>query len=166
MTVTPAYDHLVLNDPEMMLATDFAALRTVPRITAIGTFTVTVDSPEQLMHLRTRLEAELAAKVQDYQKAISSPGYVLIEWTDTLNIYGELVDAMTAYGQERASGADHAEAKLLRRRILNAEGRGWFWGRFYSSAEPDGELGCTHRAHIAHALTRDEFETARQELWP
>lgn len=166
-----AADVFLLEDPELYLpAVDDHALGHAGTIIAIGSFRVTVDNPRDLLRLRTQHEAELRPRIQTYQAHITTPCKVLIEWRpplgDEVTIYGDLKDAQTAYGMERASGADHAEAKLLKRRILDAERRGWLWGRFYSQIEPTGEMGCTHRCYVAHVLTEDEWTTAQAEGWP
>lgn len=171
MTATATTFFLV--DPELYvpgLDDPIFAAAGVTRMMASGSFTVSVDSPAELLRVRTSIEAGLAAQVETYQRAIVPPCYVVREWTaptgEALTIYGKVYSPREANDHEMSLGGSPGEGAMIEARVIDALARGWLWGQYFSAVEEGGEWGCAHRSQVAHAITADEFETARAEGWP
>jgi hypothetical protein len=167
--MTDLFDVMTLMDPELSLPTDAPAFRSVGRIVAVGSWTAEYPDFRSLMADRAQRELDLHTAVTPEQAKIAPPAYIrrdLVLPDGPLTIYAQMFTPDHAYEQERATGAGHAEAAKLRERVRNAMERGWLWGRFYSTVEPDGELGCIHRAEVETTITADEFLDAQQAGWP
>lgn len=159
---------ILLIDPELAMDTD-PWLPGVP-VEGVGGFSGQWSDYGAMLAERPLVEAGMDSLIQDWQRSIEPPSYVLrlIETADGLSmkIYVELITDMGAFIRERHAGSTADEAGQLAARIRDAKKRNWLYGRFYSMMVPQGEFGCIHRSQITHRFSKDAFDAARLVKWP
>lgn len=158
------YDHMILVDPELALPDDGTTFAAVDGVTiqAIGCYSATYETFNQLLEHRTMIEADLDKRAADWQR--EGGDYLLRMW-GTLAVYGHVFTPEQVYMRERMLGARHREAARTRFRIEDARKRGWLYGRFYSVDEPEGEWGCCHVADVTTYLDEAGYLAAEARGW-
>lgn len=82
----------------------------------------------------------------------------------TLMIFGEVPPLEERLEEARRAGASDEELAVERKLLTTSMERGMLPARCYSVACPRGELGDSP-ARTAVAITREQFEAARQQGW-
>lgn len=81
-----------------------------------------------------------------------------------LTIYGHVMTKDALREEELAAGANPAQADATVATVTEAYPRGWRYGRCYSTAVPEGEMGAAHGSTCT-PITESEFEAARARGW-
>lgn len=123
----------------------------------------TFDSFEDMQqHLAERADQAFAGLTME-QRAIDGGMYVMLP-TESFIIFGFVFTPEEVYASERACGADEEEARDTERQTRTRLASGMLYGRWWSIAEPGGELGSNHAANC-WPITRHEFQVAQNHEW-
>jgi hypothetical protein len=104
-------------------------------------------------------------------QAAATPGQNAIAWGDFfernwlgLRIYGRISTLKEFRETERGLGASLAEIRYEEAGLKDAYSRGYRYGRCFSVAEPEGEVGSTHVVTM-RKITEAEFNEAKNRGW-
>lgn len=106
--------------------------------------------------------------VQPWQ-TVAKPGdyYVRVDRDLGITIYGELLDPTVPADTDHAYDAGDLEEIREEAKIYDEPHmKHYRWGRHFSVACEDGELGDVHVSTIDTFLTKALFEAARAARWP
>jgi hypothetical protein len=94
--------------------------------------------------------------------------YLRLEFAEGLVIFGELLDPVVLDRPQNRQPTEEEQEELDYVQSVYAQPhmKNYRFGRHYSTACPDGELGDIHVAVIAALLSREAFEAARALEWP
>lgn len=124
------------------------------------------DNIEEFFEKQRKAEKAAIANIKDFQKAITYGDYWMRYIPEyELMIFGYIIPPEELYSSPAyASKEAQADIPYEKKMEQSAYERGYRFGRAYSVAEPDGELGSTHISTMA-PLTKEEFETAKSVNW-
>ena len=97
------------------------------------------------------------------QRLIDYGDYWVRFWQQVV-IFGYIDPLEKVRDDEVAAGADLGEAEVFVTMVMEAHNDGSMWGTAYSTIEPDGELGYTHRISM-WPIDKRLFDAARQVGW-
>jgi hypothetical protein len=119
----------------------------------------TFDTDEEMFKAMDDARQAADSRVLSWQSKVKPGDYYLRFLPDEgLIVYGEIKD--------RLEGAEPDELEYLKELDSQPHMRNYRFGRHYSAACEDGELGDVHVSSIGMLLTRKEFERAREKHWP
>lgn len=122
------------------------------------------DSYEALQQSMESAREKADANVTVGQTALKAGALVLRYDPDSeLVIYTELLDAIEG---ERAAGANEAEIAYVANLYNEPHMKNFRFGRHFSEACPDGELGDLHVCTVSAVMDRAAFDWFRENNWP
>lgn len=113
-------------------------------------------------HLAARTAAAMEAMTEE-QRSLTWGSYAMMPTVDFL-IFGYVLTEEELRLGEVGAGADQEEAEFTVKATRGAMSRGYLFGRWYSLAEPEGELGSNH-AVSCWPITSHEFNIAATFGW-
>ena len=123
------------------------------------------DSIEEMFDYIEKQTQRANASLTAEQKAITwGSHWVRFLPSEQLIIFGRVFTLAEIEQGERSAGASTEELEYTLNSCRANHDRGYLFGRAYSVAEPDGELGDTHRANM-WPITEQQFDEARQAAW-
>lgn len=122
------------------------------------------DSYEDMQAAMTEAREKADAVVTTGQAALK-PGDLVIrhDAESGLVIYSELRDPVAG---EREAGADDAEIAYVTNLYNEPHMRNFRFGKHFSEACPEGELGDLHVCVVVGIMDRAAFEWFRENTWP
>jgi len=132
---------------------------------------LTFDTFEEMQEHLASLEQAANDRTTDDQKSMEPPCW----WINPqpgigLIIFGEswTLDEVDRRNRESyghpLDPEEEEEADWSHRSMTDSYGRGYLFGKAFSLACPDGELGSTHRSEMIE-ISREQFEHARSHGW-
>lgn len=116
-----------------------------------------------------RNEAAATTRIKDWQHSVV-PGNYVVRAVPSYNIviYGIIIDPIENEKQYYDNLSD-PEQKGEYETSIESYGDGWKqsyrFGKFYSILCVEGEYGDIHLSSITKVITREEFESAKQNGW-
>lgn len=129
----------------------------------------TFDSFEDALDSMARATAHANERLADAQRAVTYGDHWVRFWTPPIVIYGYVQTLDEIEAAERACATPEeplmaGEIEHLMRRTHELHDDGYMRGIAYSTIEPDGEYGDTHRANL-WPIDRATFNAARAARW-
>jgi hypothetical protein len=126
----------------------------------IRTYSSIDDMFEDINKAREAADAHVHPK----QAALKAGDFVVrYDEPSGLVIFTELLDPAES---ERSAGADESEIAYAVELYAQGHMKHFRFGRHYSIACPEGELGDLHVASVQATMSRDAFDVLRQNGWP
>jgi hypothetical protein len=123
------------------------------------------DSVEEMQDYLATQEANAIAGTLVEQWAITWGDYV-IRFVDDLVIWGDLETQEELVATETSD--DEEESRHELEQALDSHGRGYRFGKWFSTVEPTGEYGSAHVVTL-WKISKEEFDAAGEndwEMWP
>lgn len=120
---------------------------------------------DEMMEALRAAEEAANERVTPAQASVTWGDYWAREFAGDFWIFGHIPTERETEASEREAGADPHELKEATLSLRRDHERGYRFGRAYSVACPDGELGSTHISEMEAKLTRGQFEAARRARW-
>jgi hypothetical protein len=160
---------VVIPDPELLLPDEKlpSDIVLVARSAFIGGEYVSLAA---LVARRKKAEARLSADMQEWQRLLEPPCWVVYSVRndatgERMLVYGAIPDMDRLLASGRVTTGDLTALRRLRRKIENGSARGWLYGQWFSRTQPEGEWGTFAKAFIQAAMSEAEFEAARARGW-
>lgn len=123
------------------------------------------DSFESMIEYMDEQTKIANAGLADEQKKLTyGSHFVNFDIEDNIVIFGYVFTEDENVASEKRAGASEDEAQSTLASVRDAHERGYLFGRCYSTVEPRGELGDTHRAN-AWPIPASLFGAACEAGW-